>query len=75
MLLTVSAFWDVFMPCHGCIDNAIHTYAGIQLRLECARIMAAQRGEEPAGQAKITKLITFHAAMCSTPSGLLFMGL
>ncbi|MBS5521695.1 MAG: protein-ADP-ribose hydrolase [Clostridiales bacterium] len=44
-----------FLPCHGCIDNAIHTYAGIQLRLECARIMAAQPGEEPAGQAKITK--------------------
>ena len=37
------------------IGNAIHTYAGIQLRLECARIMAGQRGEEPVGQAKITK--------------------
>ena len=24
-----------FCPCHGCIDNAIHTYAGIQLRNEC----------------------------------------
>ncbi len=30
-----------FVPCHGCIDNAIHTYAGIQLRLECAKLMAA----------------------------------
>lgn len=37
------------------IGNAIHTYAGIQLRLECARIMAGQREEEPAGKAKITK--------------------
>ena len=44
-----------FIPCHGCVDNAIHTYAGIQLRLECARIMAGQREEEPAGKAKITK--------------------
>lgn len=44
-----------FVPCHGCIDNAIHTYAGIQLRLECARIMAGQRQEEPVGKAKITK--------------------
>ena len=43
-----------FSPCHGCIDNAIHTYAGVQLRLECARIMAAQKTEEPAGRAKIT---------------------
>lgn len=25
-----------FAPCHGCIDNAIHTYAGVQLRHECA---------------------------------------
>ena len=43
-----------FVPCHGCIDNAIHTYAGVQLRLECARIMAGQRGEEPTGRAKLT---------------------
>ena len=26
-------------PGHHCIDNAIHTYAGVQLRAECARIM------------------------------------
>lgn len=44
-----------FVPCHGCIDNAIHTYAGVQLRLECARIMAGQKGPEPTGNAKITK--------------------
>lgn len=43
-----------FSPCHSCIDNAIHTYAGVQLRLECARIMAEQMTEEPAGRAKIT---------------------
>ncbi|MCD8095621.1 MAG: protein-ADP-ribose hydrolase [Ruminococcus sp.] len=28
-----------FYPNHRCIDNAIHTYAGVQLRLECDRIM------------------------------------
>lgn len=44
-----------FVPCHGCIDNAIHTYAGVQLRLECARLMAGQEEEEPTGDAKITK--------------------
>lgn len=43
-----------FCPNHGCIDNAIHTFAGVQLRLECARIMEAQGKEEPTGQAKIT---------------------
>ena len=44
-----------FVPCHGCIDNAIHSAAGVQLRLECARIMAQQQTEEPTGKAKITK--------------------
>ena len=43
-----------WVPGHHCIDNAIHTYAGIQLRAECARIMDAQGFEEPTGQAKIT---------------------
>ena len=43
-----------FQPCHNCIDNAIHTFAGIQLRLECADIMENQGCEEPTGEAKIT---------------------
>lgn len=43
-----------FCPNHGCIDNAIHTFAGVGLRQECARLMAAQGGEEPTGRAKIT---------------------
>ncbi len=43
-----------FYPCHGCIDNAIHTYAGIQLRLECAELMKQQGHNEEAGKAKIT---------------------
>ena len=44
-----------FVPCHGCIDNVIHSAAGIQLRNECAEIMAAQGHDEPTGKAKITK--------------------
>lgn len=43
-----------FHPCHGCIDNAIHTFAGVQLRLECARIMEGQGQDEPVGRAKMT---------------------
>lgn len=43
-----------WVPGHHCIDNAIHTYAGVQLRLECARLMAAQGHEEPTGVAKVT---------------------
>lgn len=44
-----------YCPLHGCIDNAIHTFAGVQLRLECATIMKEQGYPEPTGQAKITK--------------------
>ena len=43
-----------YYPCHGCIDNAIHTFAGVQLRNKCAEIMQKQGFPEPTGQAKIT---------------------
>ena len=43
-----------FSPCHGCIDNIIHTMAGVQLRLACHELMQKQGHEEPTGQAKIT---------------------
>lgn len=44
-----------FVPGHHCIDNAIHTYAGIQLRNECHQKMQKQHYLEPTGKAKITK--------------------
>lgn len=50
-----SALLGCFVPCHGCIDNAIHSAAGLQLREECARIMRAQGHGEPVGRAKITR--------------------
>ncbi len=43
-----------FCPNHGCIDNAIHTFSGVELRQECAKIMSKQGYEEPTGKAKIT---------------------
>ena len=50
-----SGMTGCYQPCHNCIDNCIHTYAGLQLRLKCAEIMEQQGYEEPTGQAKITK--------------------
>ena len=44
-----------YVPCHACIDNCIHTFAGVQLRLDCARLMEQQGHEEPTGRAKITR--------------------
>ena len=50
-----AALLGCFCPCHGCIDNAIHSAAGLQLRDECNEIMAVQGHPEPAGGAKLTK--------------------
>ena len=50
-----SALLGCFAPCHGCIDNAIHSAAGLQLRAECHAIMEAQGFPEPNGRAKLTK--------------------
>ncbi len=49
-----SGMLGCFVPCHGCIDNAIHTFAGVQLRLACARIMDGQGRQEETGGAKLT---------------------
>ena len=44
-----------FHPLHKCIDNAIHSAAGVQLREKCYQLMLQQGHEESTGQAKITK--------------------
>ena len=49
-----SGMLGCFRALHTCIDNCVHTFSGIQLRLKCAEIMDAQGHEEPTGQAKIT---------------------
>ena len=49
-----SGMTGCYHPCHNCIDNCIHTFAGVRLRLKCAEIMKAQGHEEPTGTAKIT---------------------
>ena len=49
-----SGMTGCYQPLHNCIDNCIHSAAGIQLRNECARIMNLQGHDEPTGQAKIT---------------------
>lgn len=43
-----------FSPMHACIDNFIHTYAGVELRLKMHEIMTKQGHEEETGKAKIT---------------------
>ena len=50
-----SGMTGCYQPNHSCIDNVIHTYAGVQLRLRCAELMKAQGFPEPTGQARITE--------------------
>lgn len=49
-----SGMTGCYIPNHRCIDNAIHTYAGVELRLACEELMEQQGHPEPTGQAKIT---------------------
>ena len=49
-----SGMTGCYIPNHRCIDNAIHTFAGVELRLACAELMEQQGRPEPTGQAKIT---------------------
>lgn len=50
-----SALLGCFSPCHTCIDNAIHSAAGLQLRQACYQLMTAQGQPEATGQVKVTK--------------------
>lgn len=43
-----------FVPGHVCIDNAIHSFAGLQVRRDMMAIMAAQGHDEPNGMCKVT---------------------
>ena len=49
-----SGLTGCYRPCHSCIDNCIHTFAGVRLRYKCGQLMEQQGHEEPTGTAKIT---------------------
>ena len=55
-----SAMTGCYIPNHRCIDNAIHTFAGVQLRQYCHAYMQEQAGKkgasyaEPTGQAMLS---------------------
>ena len=49
-----SGMTGCYIPNHRCIDNSIHTFAGVELRLACEEMMEQQGYPEPTGQAKIT---------------------
>lgn len=63
-----------FCPCHGCIDNVIHTFAGVQLRLACAELMSRQGHEEETGNAKITPAFNLPCKYVLHTVGPIIMG-
>lgn len=48
-----SALLGCFQPLHNCIDNIIHSAAGVQVRLDCNALMGGR--EEPNGKVRVTK--------------------
>jgi O-acetyl-ADP-ribose deacetylase (regulator of RNase III) len=52
-----------FVPGHHCIDNAIHTFAGVQLRLACAEVMARRGRPEPTATATVTPAFNLPARL------------
>lgn len=56
-----SGMTGCWAPLHYCIDNAIHTFAGVQLRAACAKAMVAQGHPEPTAQAKVTDAFNLPA--------------
>ena len=45
-----SGMTGCYIPCHACIDNCIHTFAGVQLRQDCAALMADTVGPIVSGR-------------------------
>ena len=62
-----------FCPNHGCIDNAIHTFAGVQLRLACAELMRKQGHEEETGKA-LSLIHIFPVSYCAKRTSALLSG-
>lgn len=57
-----SGMTGCYIPNHRCIDNAIHTFAGVELRQYCENLMEEQGHPEPTGKAKITPAFNLPCA-------------
>ena len=69
-----SGMTGCYIPNHRCIDNAIHTYAGVELRLTCAKMMRLQKHGEPTGSAKITPAFNLPSRYVLHTVGPIIMG-
>ena len=58
-----SGMTGCWQPCHSCIDNCIHTFAGVRLRYKCGQIMEKQGHEEPTERRRSLKPTTCPVTM------------
>ena len=70
-----SGMTGCYIPNHRCIDNAIHTFAGVELRLTCEQLMEQQGYPEPTGQAKITPAFNLPCRYVLHTVGLIISGI
>ena len=64
-----------FVPGHHCIDNAIHSFAGLQVRRDMMEIMNKQGHEEPNGQVKVSKAYNLPAKYIFHTVGPIYSGI
>ncbi len=63
-----SGMTGCYHPCHNCIDNCIHTFAGVRLRLKCAEIIKHRDMKNRQVQRKSRLHTICHVNMLSTQS-------
>ncbi len=60
-----SGMTGCYIPNHRCIDNCIHTFAGVELRLTCEQLMEQQGAiPNPPDRRKSPRRLICPAAMC-----------
>ena len=64
-----------FVPGHHCIDNAIHSFAGLEVRRDMMEIMSEQGHEEPNGQVKVSKAYNLPSKFIFHTVGPIYSGI
>ena len=64
-----------FVPGHHCIDNAIHSFAGLEVRRDLIKVMEEQGHDEENGKCKVTKAYNLPSKYIFHTVGPVYSGL